>query len=76
MEFMMDKKNAFHDAMFEQKAQEMISLIIAICEEHINDARGHPSRAHSSLAASALAASALSLQKAIETFRAIERICE
>ncbi|GFH63438.1 MAG: hypothetical protein ZNDK_1209 [Candidatus Desulfovibrio kirbyi] len=67
----MDTGTFRHNVMIEQKAQELIKLAFVLCEKHIIDAHGQPSPTHTSLVASALA-----LQKAIETFLAVERICD
>lgn len=67
----MDKKDSRHELVFEQKAQEVSSLAFVLCEAHIEKAHGKPTPAHTALAVSAQA-----LQKAMETFLAVERLCD
>lgn len=57
-------------AEFEQKVQDAISLVFALCE-----ARMQKSRANPSTGLTALASSALAVQKALETFLALLKIC-
>lgn len=55
---------------FEQKARETVSLVFALCEARIQEGRANPSAE-----LTALASSALAVQKALETFLALLKIC-
>ena len=67
----MDKESHRREiAEFEQKAQELTRLVFTLCEKHLWTVREEPTQAQIALAASALA-----LQKAIDVFLKIERIC-
>ncbi len=55
---------------FEQKARETVSLLFALCEARVQESRANPSAELTTLASSALA-----VQKALETFLALLKIC-
>ncbi len=57
-------------AEFEQKTRQTVSVMFALCEARIQENRVNPSAE-----LTALASAALAVQKALETFLALVRIC-
>lgn len=55
----------------ERKSKELTRLQFALCEKRLASHAGRPTPEHQ-----ALAAAALTLQKAIATFLAVEKLCE
>jgi hypothetical protein len=61
--------HVLHTEELERMADELISLMLSLCEEEIRDTSAVPDARISSLAHAAMAA-----QNAIQTFMAVERI--
>lgn len=62
---------ATSSAGLEKRAQELVSIVFTLCEKHLLAHASKPSPEHL-----ALTASAMTLQKAITTFLAVEKLCE